>query len=253
MTPLQLGVPYSRPRYYALGRRRRPDGTCSFPVPSLPSGRPFPGPSGPLLEAALADKLDVSLACHQPPEGSSSAIAPISQFLESEGSALQMPGECQESPGMQNASLQEGSDSGDQAAREQPKQQASASQADSRSACEATATDQLGKAAGNGTLARHQHSLAQLDSSVQPRLAEATRTDVAHAAEQGAHNKHPWVPQNVIEQWGQSLDIVTAQSRRCNCFTKTYFRWVKASFKKRLVLPDLSLTECCSCHVATPA
>ena len=42
------------------------------------------------------------------------------------------------------------------------------------------------------------------------------------------------VPPNVIEHWGRSLDIVGPESRRCNCFTKTYFRWVKASLHNLL-------------------
>lgn len=36
-----------------------------------------------------------------------------------------------------------------------------------------------------------------------------------------------WVPDNVIELWGEVLDIVVPSSQRCNCFTKTYSRYTK--------------------------
>jgi hypothetical protein len=37
-----------------------------------------------------------------------------------------------------------------------------------------------------------------------------------------------WVPDNVIEQCGEVLDIVEPASQRSNCFTRTYSRYTKA-------------------------
>lgn len=38
-----------------------------------------------------------------------------------------------------------------------------------------------------------------------------------------------WVPDNVIEHWGEVLDIVEPDSQRSNCFTKTYSRYTKVA------------------------
>ncbi len=49
----------------------------------------------------------------------------------------------------------------------------------------------------------------------------------AAAEEPEAPEDFFWVPDNVIEQWGEVLDIVVPSSQRCNCFTKTYTRYTK--------------------------
>ncbi|XP_047327850.1 tRNA (cytosine(38)-C(5))-methyltransferase 2 [Impatiens glandulifera] len=37
------------------------------------------------------------------------------------------------------------------------------------------------------------------------------------------------VPSNQIERWGDAMDIVYPDSKRCCCFTKSYFRYVKGT------------------------
>ncbi|GMG99016.1 hypothetical protein Nepgr_000856 [Nepenthes gracilis] len=38
-----------------------------------------------------------------------------------------------------------------------------------------------------------------------------------------------FVPSSLIERWGSAMDIVYPDSRRCCCFTKSYFRYVKGT------------------------
>ncbi|KAK4485845.1 hypothetical protein RD792_008492 [Penstemon davidsonii] len=37
------------------------------------------------------------------------------------------------------------------------------------------------------------------------------------------------VPSSLVERWGSAMDIVFPESRRCCCFTKSYFRYVKGT------------------------
>ncbi|WCJ30242.1 tRNA (cytosine(38)-C(5))-methyltransferase 2 [Euphorbia peplus] len=37
------------------------------------------------------------------------------------------------------------------------------------------------------------------------------------------------VPSNLIERWGSAMDIVYPDSKRCCCFTKSYYRYVKGT------------------------
>uniref|UniRef100_A0A0A9E622 Si687064e06 n=1 Tax=Arundo donax TaxID=35708 RepID=A0A0A9E622_ARUDO len=37
------------------------------------------------------------------------------------------------------------------------------------------------------------------------------------------------VPLNLIERWGNAMDIVYPESKRCCCFTKSYYRYVKGT------------------------
>ena len=239
MTPLQLGVPYSRPRYYALGRRRHPDGTCSFLLPALPTEKPHPGPPGPLMRQQSAGRL---LRSHLSPDttGGTAAILPISNFLDQ--------------------SAQPGPAQPHREACEAPEQTGGASTISRHS--EKHCPDSVGSSGLEGTpLADSQHasstrpqadtglnesplvetlqhtqpsSQSSADSSPQQRPsvedASCGGAPASHEQTPGQSRQHSLaVPGSVIEQWGQSLDIVGPESRRCNCFTKTYFRWVKAS------------------------
>ncbi|XP_065851056.1 tRNA (cytosine(38)-C(5))-methyltransferase 2 isoform X2 [Euphorbia lathyris] len=38
-----------------------------------------------------------------------------------------------------------------------------------------------------------------------------------------------FVPSNLIERWGSAMDIVYPDSKRCCCFTKSYYRYVKGT------------------------
>ena len=232
VTPLQLGMPYSRPRYYALGRRKRADGgSCSFPVPALPSGKPFAGPAGPLLSSHRASKEQGTLQPAEPSD-SHAAIAPLSQYLDSDTGLAKAPAECRHSL----APADSASEKEDQSVKLQAQQaEHHASRSGSLQAAAnnkhdvADPVDSLPQRSAS-PVHRHSHEDLQQSAAVNgrhmpgPDEASAQR-DEARKLSNGAE----YVPQNVIEQWGQSLDIVGPESRRCNCFTKTYFRWVKAS------------------------
>ncbi|URE27712.1 C-5 cytosine-specific DNA methylase [Musa troglodytarum] len=49
----------------------------------------------------------------------------------------------------------------------------------------------------------------------------------------GGTNKNAWdmysVAPSLIERWGNAMDIVFPESRRCCCFTKSYYRYVKGT------------------------
>jgi hypothetical protein len=59
LTPLQLGIPYSRPRYYAIARRVPADGSAALLLRTPESGLPFRVPPSHLL----------AHMCEEPSEG----------------------------------------------------------------------------------------------------------------------------------------------------------------------------------------
>ena len=234
MTPLQLGMPYSRPRYYALGRRRGSgDSSCSFPVPGSwhsASGKPFAGPPSCLLELFKAGQgFNMGLSAEQ--AAKHAAIAPISAFLDREAAPNQTPAERQTTLTAAHARIE----------REHPPQaledqhHASAARgmqarADDRllaTECPDSSLHDSASPVRERDCAQVQSQAADVDSCA-PGLSKAPAT---RERVDGSSSLAEYVPQSVIKQWGQSLDIVSPESKRCNCFTKTYFRWVKASFK----------------------
>ena len=229
MTPLQLGMPYSRPRYYALGRRKRTDdGACSFPMPALPSGKPFAGPPGPLLELFQAGK---GQGGTQPAElaGSHVAITRLSELLDREAAPEQTAVN-----GIGFAAAHGSREDKGWSLMQQSQHHASA--ADSLQA----ATDSGQREPGPvDSLLQSSTSPSRQDKDIHAQSSAAGKGSHSTGSNHGlpVHDQVQrlssaaagTVPQSVIEQWGQSLDIVGPDSRRCNCFTKTYFRWVKAS------------------------
>ena len=239
MTPLQLGIPYSRPRYYALGRRKCADGSCMVSLATLPPGGcPHPGPPGRLIAPPLEGRLQAA-ALHEQPAPAAAAgdvkVAPISAFLDDVGlpslsacaegraetlapllSALQ--GIVKQLPGTNKGAAFGAPVAGNQHAAE-------------RTVVTNGGTSELSpdSSAQGAQPHRYEHvgSCAASEICQSPEIEGAQV--VGQQAQQIDNNEHQWVPQNVIEQWGTSLHIVAPDSRRCNCFTKTYFRWVKAS------------------------
>ena len=230
MTPLQLGMPYSRPRYYALARQKSADdGSCSFPVPALPSGRPFAGPPGPLLKSLQAGEERGTLQPAEP-AGSHAAIAPISQYLDRESAPEKAPAKCRSNLAAADSTLVGGQPVNLQV--QQDEHHASVSgklQAAARNEGDEPGTmDNLHQSSAP---ASHQHEHDHLESAAVNgcRMPGPSEASAQHEEARKPSTRAEYVPQNVIEQWGQSLDIVGPGSRRCNCFTKTYFRWVKVN------------------------
>ncbi|KAA8521518.1 hypothetical protein F0562_012172 [Nyssa sinensis] len=62
-------------------------------------------------------------------------------------------------------------------------------------------------------------------------------TDVSEASEGSDEGNgsdvnslgHYFVPLSLIERWGSAMDIVYPDSKRCCCFTKSYYRYVKGT------------------------
>ncbi|XP_042051352.1 tRNA (cytosine(38)-C(5))-methyltransferase 2 isoform X1 [Salvia splendens] len=77
--------------------------------------------------------------------------------------------------------------------------------------------------------------------------------DIEEESEFGVDPSNPFlVPSSLVERWGSAMDIVFPESRRCCCFTKSYFRYVKGTGsllatcpvslhqgKKKIELPSL--------------
>lgn len=236
MTPLQLGMPYSRPRYYALGRRKRPGSdSCSFPMPALPSGKPFAGPPGQIVKSLRAGKEQGDM---QPAESAAShaAPAPLSQYLDRDLTPDKVLAECR--PCL--AAADSSSEIENQPVKPQTEQ----------GDCYASAAGSLQAIAGNEheeldapkSLVRKsnaspqpQHNNAHVPRSAAGNGGHSPGLNTApteHEQRRRSSKEVEYVPHSVMHQWGQSLDIVGPDSKRCNCFTKTYFRWVKASFHK---------------------
>ncbi|EIE24809.1 S-adenosyl-L-methionine-dependent methyltransferase [Coccomyxa subellipsoidea C-169] len=218
LSPLQLGIPYSRPRYYALARQRTPSGACPFPTAPLPDAQPFCCPANSLLphasksvpppasaecsstqnngncsagESSLGGDLTPQSATQNSRAEVSKALLPIAAFL------VERP-----SPVDGANSLQAGSNASD---------------------------------AGDGALE------SEADGPVSNAATE----------ESEAPEDFFWVPDNVIEQWGEVLDIVVPSSQRCNCFTKTYTRYTKGS-GSQLATRSLDLLRAMRLRYFTP-
>lgn len=54
------------------------------------------------------------------------------------------------------------------------------------------------------------------------------KNHVENGTDEGSLNQY-FVPSNLIERWGSAMDIVYPDSKRCCCFTKSYYRYVKGT------------------------
>ncbi|KAK6116862.1 hypothetical protein DH2020_049392 [Rehmannia glutinosa] len=52
-----------------------------------------------------------------------------------------------------------------------------------------------------------------------------------------------FVPSSLVERWGSAMDIVFPESRRCCCFTKSYFRYVKGTGSLLATIPGKMKNE----------
>ncbi|KAK9811898.1 hypothetical protein WJX72_012065 [[Myrmecia] bisecta] len=198
LSPLQLRVPYSRPRYFALARKRPANGQPSFPafVPAVAESKPLlcdpldllrTSSGGPLPQQQLPESISMqssavpadNVAVDQRPNAAQGTVAgsgrtpdtsaahiqPLARFLatDPEAEGVRLIGG-QEELMQDNAGGRLGTVPPEEYKRAGPRSQAVAK----------------AKAEGHG-------------------------------------------------HWGEVFDIVTADSRRCNCFTKTYSRYSKGS------------------------
>ncbi|CAN1158948.1 tRNA (cytosine(38)-C(5))-methyltransferase 2 [Linum perenne] len=149
LSPLQFGVPYSRPRYFCLAKRK----PLCFLHQAI--NNQLVWSSTPLIEHnrdILPDQL------HQPPDSMDKLLLscePVEHFLEFKDPSDQETTRC-----MSSAPEVEFGEHG----------------------------------------------------SVSPRMLDQY-----------------FVPASLIDRWGNAMDIVYPDSRRCCCFTKSYYRYVKGT------------------------
>ncbi|KAH7686638.1 tRNA (cytosine(38)-C(5))-methyltransferase protein [Dioscorea alata] len=176
LSPLQFGVPYSRPRYFCLAKRK----PFSFPNHSF-NGQLLWTPV-PLLTSGSIELMDGHTYCDVKLED---YCEPISNFLETKTSYEDRPlyptvNACHESDNLIGGYKQLNSDAS---------------------------------------------------------INDCTHEDDNHKGVedfQGAHDVENslgvyTVPPSLIERWGSAMDIVYPKSKRCCCFTKSYYRFVKGT------------------------
>ncbi|XP_058074564.1 tRNA (cytosine(38)-C(5))-methyltransferase 2 isoform X2 [Magnolia sinica] len=163
LSPLQFGVPYSRPRYFCLAKRK----PSSFQNPSLDNLLLWtPSPFLALEKSAWTDELDHS---DERREISDLSCEPIKNFLETRFS----------------------SDS------------------------------QLGKAESDLSYERIHPVLEDIATN-------AEESDEENGSGGSSLDQYA-VPSSLIDRWGSAMDIVHPDSKRCCCFTKSYYRYVKGT------------------------
>ncbi|XP_057539241.1 tRNA (cytosine(38)-C(5))-methyltransferase 2 [Amaranthus tricolor] len=159
LSPLQFGVPYSRPRYFCLAKRRPSCFKYSrFNNLLLYIPSPLFGNDDELT----------SNAPEQSPEISESMIVsckPVQMFLEFDNCTNQIATEAKSSE------------------------------------C----------------------------ASCSPSISESVERWDKKIGSDGNTFDHYFVPLSLIERWGSAMDIVYPDSKRCCCFTKSYYRYVKGT------------------------
>ena len=221
-----------------------------FPLAALPpGGSPHPGPPGSLKAPLFEGRLQAA-ALHEQSASAAAAgdvrTAPISVFLDDVG----LPSLSAHAEGRTDtlapvlSTLQGNMKQLPDAKRGSA---SGAPEADSQHAAERTGVTNGGtsdSSPDSSAQGAHPQRREHAGGSAALRICQSPEVDGARVVGQQAphqiDNEHQWVPQNVIEQWGASLHIVAPDSRRCNCFTKTYFRWVKAS-------PPTKSVQCNEC------
>ena len=191
---------------------RKTDGSCSFPAPALPDGQPFCCPAASLLPAqAVADKGGHD---HRPPAACRHAeVAPIREFL------VEQPGPGDGVPALLSSRSAFDDAAGDPA------------EAACTPACTGAPTAAADAPCSNGSICEQTADNGRRLGSSAERYGgggAGCSEQGKGGARQGARPGFHWVPDVVIQQWGEVLDIVQPLNQRCNCFTKTYSSYIKA-------------------------
>ncbi|WOL00522.1 hypothetical protein Cni_G09235 [Canna indica] len=178
LSPLQFGIPYSRPRYFCLAKRE----PLSFRNPSVNNLMLWtPSPFMISKDTKLTNRLDDNDVNQEELETS---CEPIIKFLEMQCSI----GTQQEYMRDTAASMMDGK-------------------------CD---IDQIST---TSTSSKH---LQDID------IDNAFEEDGDCGADKNAWDPF-FVPPSLIDRWGNAMDIVFPESKRCCCFTKSYYRYVKGT------------------------
>eukprot|EP00884_Botryococcus_braunii_P002845 jgi/Botrbrau1/12561/Bobra.0169s0096.1 len=266
LTPLQLGIPYSRPRYYAIARRIPADGSAPLLLRTPESGLPFRVPPSHLL----------AHVCEEPPEGPPGSVKGPAILKGWTGPAPpQRSASDMQTKAAATASSSDTQYSHKQLPSTKPDGASTALpccfRAGQSGACGSfphvgTATNEsrheeqglralldptavaplsdylVSLECGGEACWRETAPAEPLDGDVGPgcgnvRVPHASHVGIPHGAAGSSGGEGTcgdpfadfWLPHTVLQQWGQALDIVSPASRRCNCFTKTYSRYTKGS------------------------
>lgn len=233
LTPLQLGIPYSRPRYFALAKKQplrflmqpsvhsaapsaahHSDGGISDGSGSSGSGcssAAQPSPAG-------AEVRDASDASRLQPPPQHIFVQPPSQLLAQAAGDVQRAAPPPVCP-IRDFLIDDPSSEAVQASTSNKRPRRGDSSGGGRAGTARAETVAAAAEAGAGLL-----SVAE---QTQLPAAAASRTDPCSA---GSSPWEPfWVPDKVIAQSADVIDVVAPQSSRCCCFTKSYGSYNKGT------------------------
>ncbi|CAI5498325.1 unnamed protein product [Closterium sp. Naga37s-1] len=244
LSPTDLALPYSRPRYFCLAKRTTPlAAALSHSLPGRPSS---PRTAAPEPDASTSRSEEI-------PGGDASGAA---GQAEGEGGGVGEEGK---------AGGEEARGDGVGAARVLGwrdllwlcQDVARGEWREQRAAVQAGCSDDSGGSSGDGAghasesglkprcigdfLDAHPDAAAGSDADAtaadDSSAADGDGASMASASEAEAASAQssasPWVPycvpHDVRQRWGECFDIVTAASVRCNCFTKSYTKYAKGT------------------------
>ncbi|KAL0046320.1 hypothetical protein WJX82_009131 [Trebouxia sp. C0006] len=202
ISPVQLGIPYSRPRYFALMQRTPDKGGSPFPLQADPNGSPFIHPPFLLMQQQQPAS-DGKTAVHS----TAVTVQPVHNFLE-DRHAFHTHGQAV----CDTVHSTAGPSHCDRAKSEEEK--ASSCGQHSSSSAPPHGADT------NATALDH---MADDDEEDDEEIGKTDRGLLVNGCFAPLND----VPADVIAKWGHVLDIVTPHSTVTNCFTKTYSRFAK--------------------------
>ncbi|KAL0022632.1 hypothetical protein WJX77_012018 [Trebouxia sp. C0004] len=224
ISPVQLGIPYSRPRYFALMQRTPDKGSLAFPLQADPGASPFTEPPSLLMQQQPASKGRTAVY------SAAATVQPVHNFLEdrhaSHGQAVCDAAHHKAGPSHHD--------------RAKPEEEEEASSCGQQSFSSAPPHADAEPSASVGHTVREEEDFTRIrDLSVNNNAAGELSDHTADEEDEGIGNTDrglpandcfvpsDYVPADVIAKWGHVLDIVTPQSTVTNCFTKTYSRFAK--------------------------
>lgn len=217
LSPLQFCVPYSRPRYFCLAKKA----SLSFPRPEF-NGKLVTN-IGPLISGEddnlIRDKVSLNATFERKMENvneveldSNSSCSPIKDFLQADILRSDRFGCTEINSCTTSHEILASKGVGDESEYHHAK----------RGCCRIDEEE---------VLFCSRDFPGQADCDYVGAIAE-NRSNVPFESKDHCINSE-WeqfrVPAGLIERWGDAMDIVFPDSRRCCCFTKSYGRYVKGT------------------------
>ncbi|XP_020521337.1 tRNA (cytosine(38)-C(5))-methyltransferase isoform X1 [Amborella trichopoda] len=180
LSPVQFGVPYSRPRYFCLAKRK----PLSFTNPSINDQLVR---AAPFLLHEYCSAMDDNIS----EEMSHISCKQIKDFLETDSFLSDISRN---------------------------------TRSEHCEMLDETPDDLVGISIEEHCVPDGRVILQAFKSTNGSAESNAEKNDVLH----GTLSPYT-VPLSLIERWGSAMDIVYPDSRRCCCFTKSYYRYVKGT------------------------